>query len=193
MANADTPTTDFRPAPARRVDSSGNPGYAKACPSAEVENTTTETNFKDADGNDIRLVTPADTARVGTVVYRSGVVTVNDNNSTDTLQIQGYITDGTTTTEIFDTTAKDAADDEYVNFEVKITYTGVGSSGTAQLEVVGSHNLAGTIIDMSSTLSNATASLDTTVDNAFYVSAKWSVAHADNEVELTDLFGRKAA
>ncbi len=149
--------------------------YANVADSAEVENTVTETAFdksKTINGAELRA------GDVLEVIARAHVV---DNNSTDTLTLKLYVG----TEEIVTTGAVDVADNDIGFIHAFIQIRTTGGSGT--LNAVGTVALGvpGTVTAKPFRKDEATE--DISGDVALTVQATWSVAHADNEVELENL------
>lgn len=149
--------------------------YANLADSAEVENTTTETAFdksKTIDGASLK---------VGDVLEIIASANVVDNNSTDTLTLKLYVG----TEEIISTGAVDVADGDVGFIHAFVVVRVVGSSG--KISATGVHGLGvpGTVT--AKPFMKAEATEDISGDVAITVKATWSVAHADNEVELENL------
>lgn len=149
--------------------------YNSVAESAEHENTTTAANF------DKSFSIPANTLQVGDVLRIRANVTVNDNNSTDTLTL--LLTIGGTT--IVTTGAVDVADGDIGFMDVLVTIRTIGASGTMVASGLAALGVPGTVTGKAVSL--ASTAIDTTVANVVAVNADWSVAHADNEASLTQL------
>lgn len=142
--------------------------------STSVENTTTETAFDNAtvtiDGAALRL---------GDILHVNADVWVEDNNSTDTLQLQLYLG----TEVVWDSGAVDVADDDFGSIDIDIMINTLGSSGKFIATGVGSLGVPGTIVPKTVHLPLATE--DISGDTDLKLTATWSVAHGDNECECT--------
>jgi hypothetical protein len=149
---------------------------AQVAAGTSVENSTTETAAS-------RGVIPANTLVAGSTIrlYAAGVV--EDNNSTDTLKIRVRLGSSATPAsnqELLGTLAVDAEDSDIYVVSGLIQVRTAGSSGTAvALFSYQDPDASGTAPKMSY---KASFSLDTTVANNLDLTATWSVAHADNEM-----------
>jgi len=159
--------------------------YASIAPSAEVENTITETAF------DEDYTIAAGSTEVGDVFRIRAVARVIDNNSTDTLTLRLRIAG----TDIIATAAVDVADNDVGHFDVLVTVQVVSqttctvvASGVQALGVPGTVT-AKPFVLAGSTVTNWGTDNPATID----VTAQWSVAHADNEVRLEQLVVEKIA
>lgn len=142
--------------------------------STSVENTTTETTFDNAsvtiDGAALRL---------GDILRVKADVWVEDDNSTDTLQLQLYLG----TEVIWDSGAVNVAADDMGSVEVDIQINTLGSSGKFIASGAGSLGVPGTVVPAAFYLALATENISGDTD--LKLTATWSVAHADNECECT--------
>jgi len=139
--------------------------------SAEVENTTTETDF------DKTFTIPANTLQVGDVFDIWAHVHVIDNNSTDTLTLRLKIG----SVLLLASAALDVEDDDIAIFHGRLVVRTIGATGTIFGSFIHGFDVAGTAAGVHE---KAEATLDTTADQVVKVTAEWSVAHADNEVRL---------
>lgn len=149
--------------------------YSNVADSAQVENTTTETAFdksKTIDGA---------TLQVGDVIEVVAQGFVEDNNSTDTLNVKLYFG----TEEIVATGAVDSADNDIFTIHAFIFIRTLGASGTIAACGYHSNGVPGTVT--AKPFRKAEATEDISGDVAITVKATWSVAHADNECELENL------
>lgn len=149
--------------------------FANLADSAEVENTTTETAFdvsKTIDGT--RLLA----GDVLEIVARAYVV---DQNSTDTLTLRLKVG----TEEIVATAAVDVADADIGLIHAFVTVRAAGASGKLAASGHQALGVPGTVACLP--FRKDEASEDLSGDVAVTVTAEWSVAHADNEVELENL------
>lgn len=149
--------------------------YANLADSAEVENTTTETAFdksKTIDGASLK---------VGDVLEIIASANVVDNNSTDTLNLKLYVG----TEEVVATGAVDVADGDVGFIHAFVVVRAVGASGAISATGVHALGVPGTVT--AKPFMKAQATEDISGDVAITVKATWSVAHADNEVELENL------
>jgi len=141
--------------------------------STDVENTTTETAFstgsRTIDGS--KLV-------AGDVIHVVAQARVTDQNSTDTLTVKLYLG----TEEICTTGAVDSADEDIVLIDAYITVRIAGASGHLQACGVVANGVIGTVT--AKPFRKADAAENISGDVAIAVKATWSVAHADNEVNL---------
>lgn len=149
--------------------------YQNAASSAEVENTTVETAF------DVSYTIAANTLRVGDVIRITAQATVNDNNSTDTLTLKLKIG----STIIVATAAVDVADGDVGLIVADLVIRSIGASGTFVASGTQALGVPGTVT--AKPFFKGSTTVDTTAAQAITVTATWSVAHADNEVELTNL------
>lgn len=158
--------------------------YSNVADSAQVENTTTVTAF------DKSHTIPASELQVGDVIEVIARAFVEDNNSTDTLEIKLLAN----TEEIVTTGAVDSADNDIAYIHAFITVRALGASGALSASGVVANGVPGTVT--AKPFRKAQATEDIAAGIAITVTAGWSVAHADNEVELEDLIvihHRKAA
>lgn len=148
--------------------------------SADVENTTTETAF------DKTVVFDGALLKVGDVLDFEAVAEVSDNNSTDTLTLRLKISDGSNTVTIAASLAVDVVDADVGHLKGRLTVRAVGASGS--VAGLGEASLDAPAADVAIAKTIVTpATLDTTGSLTVSVTAEWSVAHADNEVNLQDL------
>lgn len=150
--------------------------YASTAASAEHENTTDAADF------DKSYTIPANTLRVGDVFRIRGLVTVNDNNSSDTLTVIVKFGSVTINTQA----AEDVEDSDLGVFDVIVTVRAIGATGKIiahSMATVDTDATAGPIV----AAAIAETTLDTTAAVKIAVNADWSAASADNEVELSQL------
>lgn len=150
--------------------------FSATAESSEHENTTDAANF------DVTYSLPANSLEVGDVLKIKAQVTVNDNNSTDTLTL--LLTIGGIT--IATTGAVDVADGDVGYFECDLVVRAIGAAATAVFQASGVQALGvpGTVTAKPFFKAEGT-SFDTTIANVIAVNADWSVAHADNEASLS--------
>ena len=149
--------------------------YANLADSAEVENTVTETAF------DVSKTIKGAELQVGDVLEVLARAYVVDNNSTDTLELKLYVG-----TEVIVTTgAVDVADADIGYIHAFITVRATGASGSIAASGVVALGVPGTVTAKPFRKDAATEDISGDVEIA--VKATWSVAHADNEVELENL------
>lgn len=149
--------------------------YANTAASAEVENTTVETAF------DVKKTLAGAELSAGDVIRVRGQGTVIDNNSTDTLTVKLYLG----TEEIVTTGAVDVADGDifYIDCDIVVRIAGAGGH-VAGCGVV-ALGVPGTVTAKPFAKADAAEDLSGNVD--VVLKATWSVAHADNEVQLDNL------
>lgn len=150
--------------------------YSNTAESAEHENTTDAADF------DKSYTIPANFLQAGDVLRISGHVTVNDNNSTDTLTLVLKI--GSVT--IVTSAALDVADSDIFQFNAEVIVRSIGATGKIVAQGYTAYDAAGTDTEPNNFVL-AETTLDTTGTNKIAVNADWSVAHADNEASLTML------
>lgn len=149
--------------------------YSQVAESTEHENTTDAADFN------VYYNIPANTLRAGDVLHIKANVTVNDNNSTDTLTLLLRL--GTTT--IATTGAVDVADADQGFFDAYVIIRTIGATGTMVASGLVGLGVPGTVTGKAFAL--ASTAVDTTAALKVNVNADWSVAHADNEASLTGL------
>jgi hypothetical protein len=158
------------------MDRGGNV-YTAIAASTDVENTVTETAFstgsKTIDGSKLRA---------GDVIHVVAQGIVTDQNSTDTLTVKLYVG----TEEIVTTGAVDSADNDIFYIDAYITVRIAGSGGHIQACGVVANGVEGTVT--AKPFRKADAAEDLSWDVAVACKATWSVAHADNEVNLDTYF-----
>lgn len=148
--------------------------------SSDVENTDTETAFDQTVAFDGAML------KVGDVLELEAVAEVSDNNSTDTLTLRLKISDGSNTITVAASLAVDVADSDVGHLRGRLTVRAVGASGS--VAGAGEATLDAPAADVALAKTIVTPStLDTTGSLTVSVTAKWSAAHADNEVNLQDL------
>jgi hypothetical protein len=126
---------------------------------------------------------PANTLKAGDVFRVRCALKVTDNNSTDTLTTTLRLgTAALTGTAVIATAAVDSADNDVVYFDVDIVIRSIGASGKFAACGVQANGVPGTVTAKPFVL--AETAIDTTVANFISVTSDWSVAHADNEVNL---------
>jgi hypothetical protein len=153
----------------------GAVAYANLADSAQVENTTTETAF------DKSVTVDGPSLKAGDVLHIRARVFVEDNNSTDTLNLKLYVG----TQEIAATGAVDVADNDIGYIDAMVVVREGGATGKLSASGVTALGVPGTVTAKPFRL--AEAAEDLSGDIAITVKATWSVAHADNECELEDL------
>jgi hypothetical protein len=149
--------------------------YASVASSSEVENTTAETAFS------ISKTIAGETLVAGDVLRIRAQFTVNDNNSTDTLNLKlkmGGVT-------IAATGAVDVADGDIGYIDALVTVRTAGASGFIVASGVQGLGVPGTVTAKPFLLGSS--AIDLSGDVAITATGDWSVKHADNEVELTQL------
>lgn len=149
--------------------------YANIADSAEIENTTVETAFDQAKTIDGAKL------RVGDVIEVIARAYVVDNNSTDTLNLKLYVG----TEEIVATGAVDVADADIGYIHAFITVRATGAAGSIAGGGLVALGVPGTVT--AKPFRKDAAAEDLSGDVAIDVKATWSVAHADNEVELEQM------
>ena len=148
--------------------------YSNVADSAEVENTTTPTNF------DKTFTIPAAEIEVGDVFEIVAAGRVVDNNSTDTLALALLFG-----TEVIDAIAAlDVEDADIFRLHAFVHIRAIGGSGAVQ-----GSSIAGMDADLvtAKTGEKAEAAEDLSAGALVAVQATWSVAHADNEALLSSL------
>lgn len=145
---------------------------------ADHENTITEAVM--AGGS---MAIPANTLKAGDVLRVRAALKVTDNNSTDTLTtVLRFGAAALTGTAVVTTAAVDSADNDVVYFDADIVIREIGASGKFAACGVQANGVPGTVTAKPFVL--AETAIDTTVENFISVTSDWSVAHADNEVNL---------
>lgn len=120
----------------------------------------------------------------GIQVYFCGRVI--DNNSTDTLTIRIRIGPTTLTgTAVYTSTAVDSEDGDVFVGWLMLKSRGLGDDQT--VVAYGACNDPDATLEAAQHFAALITNLDTNVDNLIEITADWSVAHADNEVQLEDL------
>jgi len=147
--------------------------YANTAASSEVENTVVATAF------DVSYTMPANTIVAGDRLKIRARGIVVDNNSTDTLALALKI--GSTT--IASIGAEDVADNDEFLIEAEIFAVSTAAALVTKLV----SDLAAPASWTLTRTGTAEVALDFTSALAITVVATWSVAHADNEVKLTQL------
>lgn len=151
--------------------------YASTAASAEHENTTDAADF------DKSYTIPANSLRPGDTIRIRALVTVNDNNSTDTVTVLLKFGSVTLQTQA----AVDSEDADIAVIDTVVKVRAIGATGKivcSNMATVDVDATAGPIVASSVSTEQ---SVDTTATIKIALNADWSVAHADNEVELTDL------
>lgn len=148
--------------------------YSNIADSAEVENTTTPTNF------DKTFTIPASEIEVGDVFEIVAAGRVVDNNSTDTLALALLF--GTETVDAI--AALDVEDADIWRLHAFVHIRAIGASGAIQ-----GSSIAGMDADLvTAKIGEKTeAAEDLSAGALVAVQATWSVAHADNEALLSSL------
>ena len=161
-----------------RVDDRGGMVFMNEAPGSTVTNTTVETVM----GN--TFIIPANSIKVGDFIHVVGHALVVNHNSTDTLTLKLKITDGTHVTTLIATAAVVVAvnDIALIDCMLQIRTVGVYASGT--FIAVGTQALGtpGTVTAKPFNLPST--SIDTTLAQTIEVTATWSVASANDVVEL---------
>jgi predicted RecA/RadA family phage recombinase len=159
---------------ARKV---GNRTFASAnvADSAEVENTVVETAF-----DKIATLVGASLS-AGDHIRVRALALVNDNSGADTLTLKLYAG----TEEICSTGAVDVADGDigFIDADIAVRIAGAGGH-LAACGLVGL-GIPGTVT--AKPFNKADAAEDLSGNVVISVKAAWSAAHADNEVQLSDL------
>lgn len=137
-----------------------------------MENIATEVTLATVTIDGTRLVV-GDTFRVIADVW------VEDQNGSDTLQLQLYVG----TEVVWDSGAVVVADNDIGHVEVDITINTLGSSGKVMASGVGMLGVPGTIVPTA--FVKAATTEDISGDTAIKLTGLHSALHADNEVELT--------
>tara|TARA_R110002012_G_scaffold12735_1_gene56222 strand:- start:62 stop:670 length:609 start_codon:yes stop_codon:yes gene_type:complete len=159
-----------------KMSTIGQVAGAQVAAGTSVENSTTETAAS-------RGIIPANTLVAGSTIRLSAAGIVEDNNSTDTLTIRVRL--GTSATpasneQLLASTAVDAADSDIYIVSGLIQVRTAGATGTAvALFSYQDPDAAGTAPKMQY---KASFTLNTTVANNLDLTATWSVAHGDNEM-----------
>lgn len=153
--------------------------YANLTDSAEVESTTAETAF------DQNYTLDGAQLVAGDILHIIGRCYVLDNNSTDTLTLKLYVG----TQEIVTTGAVNVADADVGYFEAYVNVRVAGASGFLSASGVVALGVPGTVTAKPWRLDRVGE--DLSGDLLIAIKATWSVAHADNEVYLEDLFIEK--
>lgn len=152
--------------------------YSSTAESAEHENTTDEAIF------DKSYTLPANFLKAGDVLHIVGQVTVNDNNSTDTLTLTLRI-GGLSGTAVIATAAVDVADADVGFIDCYVAIRTIGAAGTFVATGTQGLGVPGTVT--AKPFTKGSTAIDTTTAQVIAISADWSVAHADNEASLTSL------
>jgi hypothetical protein len=159
-----------------KMSTIGQVAGAQVAAGTSVENSTTETAAS-------RGIIPANTLVAGSTIRLSAAGIVEDNNSTDTLTIRVRL--GTSATpasneQLLASAAVDAADSDIYIVSGLIQVRTAGATGTAvALFSYQDPDASGTAPKMQY---KASFTLNTTVANNLDLTATWSVAHGDNEM-----------
>jgi hypothetical protein len=159
-----------------KMSTIGQVAGAQVAAGTSVENSTTETAAS-------RGIIPANTLVAGSTIRLSAAGIVEDNNSTDTLTIRVRL--GTSATpasneQLLASAAVDAADSDIYIVSGLVQVRTAGATGTAvALFSYQDPDAAGTAPKMQY---KASFTLNTTVANNLDLTATWSVAHGDNEM-----------
>lgn len=157
------------------------PIYDSAQASTVVTNTTTPTTF------DQNYTIPANTLKVGDVIHVHGEVSVPNQNSTDTLQLNLLIG----ATVIAATVALDVATNDIGFFDAEIVIRTIGASGTFVATGTQGIGTPGTVTAKPFVKQSTT--IDTTAAQEIGIQATWSVASASDQARqdvLTIEMGR---
>ena len=146
---------------------------AAVADSTDVENTVTETAFSTGS----RTI-DASKLIAAHCIHVIAQARVTDENSTDTLTVKLYVG----TEEICTTGAVNSADEDIVYIDAYITVRIAGASGHLQACGLVANGVIGTVT--AKPFRKADAAEDLSGDVAIAVKATWSVANADNEVNL---------
>lgn len=156
------------------VQSGSSVLYANVADSAEIENSVAETDF------DKKRTIDGTKLKKGDVLEIIGRAHVVDNNSTDTLALKLYVG-----TELIVTSgAVDVADDDIGYVHAFVTIRDVGASGKLSASGLVALGVEGTVLAKPFRKDEAAEDLSGSID--IKMTGQWSVAHADNEVELED-------
>lgn len=148
--------------------------------SVDVADGTTHTNSTD-EAVLASYTFPANSWQAGKVYEFVAACEVPDNNSTDTLTLRVRIGGTTLTgTAIFTSGAVDSADGDIAVIRGTLVVRDADSSSTVAYAVLGSNPDAATIA--AGAHAGTVASLDATAAIYLELTADWSVAHADNQV-----------
>ncbi len=170
-------------------------GWGLTAPSDAVTNDTAETIFAISASELVGTIS-ASTLRAGSRVLARGLVNATATNSTDTLQIQVYLSPSSTSVAsadlIGDSGAVDVADDDVIDFEVEVQFRTVGAAGTAFARSKFAIGVLGTANYFTSTLTSAGSAVEatalvTTAAQFIVVTATWSVADPGNSC-LMEMF-----
>lgn len=163
-----------------RIDDRGGMAFVNETIGATVSNTTAETVL----GNTFTI--PANSIKVGDMIHVIAHALVTNHNSTDTLLLKLKITDGTHVQTLFATAAVAVAIGHIAVIDMIMVVRTVGNFATGTFIAFGSGSLgaAGTS-QISGNL--ASTALDTTAAQTIEVTATWSVASANDVVELDAL------
>ena len=169
-------------------------GWSLDTNSAAVTNTTDETIFDDG-ADDIVVTIPANTIQVGSRILIEASGYVADNNSTDTLTIAIYMGDstgtlGTDSLKLATSAAVDVADNDGWHIRGYLVCQTVGAASTATFGAFVGQVALGTpgtaAYTITASLPTSTV-ISTTGAEDVFVTADWSVAHADNQAHLSSL------
>lgn len=148
---------------------------ANVAASAEVENTTDETAF------DKKATLVGASLSAGDVIRIRAQGLVNDNNAADTLNIKLKVG----TEEIVATGAVDVADGDIFFIDAAVVVRIAGAGGHLCACGVVGLGVPGTVTAKPFAKADAAEDLSGSIDVT--VTATWSAAHADNEVQLDNL------
>jgi hypothetical protein len=148
---------------------------ANVAASAEVENTTDETAF------DKKATLVGASLSAGDVIRIRAQGKVNDNNAADTLNVKLKVG----TEEIVATGAVDVADGDLFYIDAAVVVRIAGAGGHLCACGVVALGVPGTVTAKPFAKADAAEDLSGSIDVT--VTATWSAAHADNEVQLDNL------
>lgn len=149
--------------------------YESVADSATITNTAAETDFNKT------YAIPANFLQVGDVLHIRGVVTVPNQNSTDTLTLKLYVG----TQVIVATAAVDVATNDQGLIDAYFTVRSIGASGTFIANGVEALGIPGTATARPFALGST--SIDTTASKTIKVTATWSNASTSNQAVLSSL------
>lgn len=135
---------------------------------------------------------PANWWQAGKVVRARAVVRVTDNNSTDTLTLYArFGAAALTGTAFYTSAAVDSADSDIAVLDIELVCRDSDSSSTFVTSAFGCNpDAAGEAADVHASL---ISSVDCTASTYLGITGDWSVAHADNSVQLESLTVYEAA
>lgn len=159
--------------------------YSQTAIGSNVTATTTETDF----GKIITI--PANTLKVGDTIKIRALVTVSNQNSTDTLTVKGKLNQAGTPVQLFTSGAVDPAANDVCVVDFLIKIRTIGASGTFIGYGFIGLGTGGTVTAKAITLTSQ--SIDTTAANTISLTGTWSSNNANNVAALDDLTALKNA